>query len=136
VSEAYGAVPFELAVEPTNTALHESDDRWRDQVAAFFDDLRGQADLVRRASPVAGTRGAVEEVIVALGSAGAFTATVEVVRARLARDRSRRIGVRWNEDGTQRFVTLTGDVESVREIARAAARRVGGPAWPASTERS
>jgi hypothetical protein len=139
VSDDDGAGSFELTIEPTNASFHEEDERWRDQVAAFYADLQGEADLLRRSTTVAGTKGAVEEVIVALGSAGAFTAAVEFFRAWLARDRSRHIDVRWNEDGVERYVTLVGDavdVESVREIARAAARRVGGQAWPESTERS
>jgi hypothetical protein len=65
-----------------------------------------------------------------------FSAVVDCIRAWLQRDRSRRIEVRWDENGVEHSVTMTGDavdVESVREIARAAAHRVGGAAWPAST---
>jgi hypothetical protein len=93
-------------------------------------------DLERRGAAVGGTKGSLDELVVALGSAGAFTAAVECLRAWLGRDRGRRIDIRWDENGQQRYVTLTGDtidVDSVREIARAAAHRVGGPEWPAST---
>ena len=86
-----------------------------------------------------GTKGTVDELIVALGSAGALTAAVECFRAWLQRDKSRSIDVRWDEDGGERHVTFSGDnvdAATVQEIARAAAARVGGPAWPADTEPS
>ena len=114
---------FEIAIEPRSHEYDDDDDRWRNQIIGLYSELRVQVDTL-------------DELIVALGSAGAFTATVECLRAWLGRDRSRRIDVRWDEDGAERFVTLTGDaidVESVREIAAAAARRVGGQTWPAST---
>jgi hypothetical protein len=127
---------FELAVEPRSDDYHPDDDRWRDQVAGLYSALHEQADVVQRGAAVAGTKGTLDTLVVALGSAGAFTATVECLRAWLSRDRSRSIDVRWDDNGTERFVTLSGDaidVDSVREIAKAAAHRVGGPAWPAST---
>jgi hypothetical protein len=98
-----------------------------------------QVDVVQRGRPVARTKGTLDAFVVALGSAGAFTATLECFRSWLGRDRNRRIDVRWQENGAERSVTLTGDaidVDSVREIAKAAAQRVGGAAWPASTEPS
>jgi len=130
---------FELAIEPRSDDYHPDDDRWRDQVAGLYSALHEQADVAQRGRAVAGTKGTLDAFVVALGSAGAFTATVDCFRAWLGRDRRRRIDVRWEENGAERFVTLTGDavdVDSVREIAKAAARRVGGSAWPASTEPS
>jgi hypothetical protein len=127
---------FEFAVEPHSDDYRPDDDRWRDQVAGLYSALQDEVDVSQRGSAVAGTKGALDSFVLALGSAGAFTASVECLRAWLGRDRSRRIDVRWDENGTERFVTLTGDaidVDSVREIARDAAQRVGGPAWPAST---
>jgi hypothetical protein len=127
---------FEMAVVPHSADYQPDDDRWRDQVVGLVSELHRQVDVERRGAPVEGTKGSLDEVIVALGSAGAFTAMVECLRAWLGRDRSRRIDVRWDENGQQRYVTLTGDaidLDSVREIAKAAAHRVGGPEWPAST---
>lgn len=127
---------FEIAIEPRNQEYDRDDDRWRNQVIGLYSELGAQVDTVRRSREVAGTKGTLDELIVALGSAGAFTATVECLRAWLNRDRSRRIDVRWDENGAERFVTLTGDaidVDSVRVIAAAAARRVGEQKWPAGT---
>jgi len=131
-----GTGSFEMALEPRSGDYRPDDDRWRAQVAGLVSELHRQADVERRSAPIEGTKGALDELVVALGSAGAFTATVECLRAWLSRDRSRRIDVRWDENGKKRYVTLTGDaidVDSVREIAKAAAHRVGGPEWPAST---
>jgi hypothetical protein len=127
---------FEVAVEPRNDEYDPDDDRWRDQVATLYSDLHAQVDTVRRGRPVEGAKGAVDQLIIALGSAGAFSSAVDCFRAWLGRDRDRRIDVRWNENGIERSVTLTGDAadaETIREIAEAAVRRVGGPSWPAGT---
>ena len=131
--------PFEVAVEPRNDEYHTDDDRWRDQVGTLYSELHAQVDTARRGHPVEGSKGTLDQLVVALGSAGAFSAAVACFRAWLQRDRSRRLDVRWEENGVERFVTLTGDaidVESVRMVARAAAGRVGEPAWPVSTEPS
>jgi hypothetical protein len=136
MSDAGMTGSFEFAIEPRSDDYRPDDDRWRDQVAGLYSALHAEADVVQRGSAVAGTKGTIDSFVVALGSAGAFTATVECFRAWLSRDRSRRIDVRWDDNGTEHFVTLTGDaidVDSVREIAKAAVQRVGGPAWPAST---
>jgi Effector Associated Constant Component 1 len=127
---------FEVAVEPRNDRYDPDDDGWQDQVATLYADLDAQVDTVRRARPVAGTKGGIDQLILALGSAGVFGAAVDCLRAWLGRDRDRRIDVRWTENGVERSVTLTGedvDDRTVREIAEAAVARVGGPSWPAST---
>jgi Effector Associated Constant Component 1 len=128
--------PFEVAVEPRNDRYDPDDDGWRDQVAALYVDLDAQVDTARRGPPVEGTKGAVDQLVIALGSAGVFAAVVDCLRAWLGRDRDRRIDIRWVEGGEEQSVTLTGeavDVKTVREIAKAAVARVGGPTWPAGT---
>jgi hypothetical protein len=130
---------LELVIEPRNDEYGRDDDRWRAQVATLHQELQARVDTVSRGRLVSGTKGTIDELIVALGSAGAFTAMVDCFRAWLGRDKSRRIDVRWDEDGTERHVTFQGDAvdsETMREIARAAAARVGGQAWPAGTEPS
>lgn len=79
------------------------DDRWRDQVADLLHDLRTQADSLRvTRTPVPGTKGTVDELVLALGSAGAFTATVELFRAWLARDKTRSVDLTYTDgDGQQ-----------------------------------
>jgi len=128
--------PFEVVVEPHNDHYDPDAEGWRDQVATLYADLDAQVDTARRARPVEGAKGTVDQLIVALGSAGVFAAVVDCLRAWLGRDRDRRIDVRWVENGQERSVTLTGeavDARTVREIAKAAVARAGGPPWPAGT---
>lgn len=130
---------FELAVEPYNEQYRADDDRWRDQVATLYEELHAQVDVIARDQAVSGAKGSLDQLVVALGSAGAFRATVDCFRAWLARDKDRRIDVRWDDGGVRHHVTFTGegmDAESAREIARAAAARVGGRAWAHGIERS
>ena len=130
---------LELVVEPRSDDYEAADDRWRVQVGTFYRELADRVDTYRRGRSVPGTKGTVDEVILALGSSGALTAAVECFRAWLQRDKSRRIDVRWDEDGVERHVTFSGDnvdAATVKEIARAAAARVGGLAWSADTEPS
>ena len=128
--------PFEVAVEPHNDQYDPDDDGWRDQVATLYADLDAQVDTVRRGRSVEGAKGAADQLVIALGSAGVFGAVVDCLRAWLGRDRDRRIDVRWVDNGVERSVTLTGeavDARTVREVAKAAVARVGGSPWPAGT---
>jgi Effector Associated Constant Component 1 len=129
---------LELVVEPRSDDYDAADDRWRAQVGTLHQELAAQVDTFQRGRAASGTKGTVDEVILALGSSGALTAAVECFRAWLQRDKNRSIDVRWDEDGVERHVTFSGDnvdAATVKEIARAAAARVGGPAW-SSTEPS
>lgn len=130
---------LEVVVEPRSDDYDEADDRWRAQVGTLYQDLSTRVDTFQRGRAVPGTKGTVDEVILALGSSGALTAAVECFRAWLQRDKNRSIDVRWDEDGVERHVTFSGDnvdAATVKEIARAAAARVGGLAWSSDTERS
>lgn len=130
---------LELVVEPRSDDYEAADDRWRVQVGTFYQELADRVDTYRRGRSVPGTKGTVDELILALGSSGALTAAVECFRGWLQRDKSRRIDVRWDEEGVERHVTFSGDnvdAATVKEIARAAAARVGGLTWSADTEPS
>jgi hypothetical protein len=130
---------LELVVEPRSADYDADDERWRSQVGTLYRDLAPQVDTFQRGRSSPGTKGTVDELILALGSSGALTAAVECFRAWLQRDKSRSIDVRWDEDGVERRVTFSGeavDAATVREIARAAAARVGGASWSANTEPS
>jgi|SRR6516165_6030094 hypothetical protein len=126
---------FEVTVEARNEQYDPDDVRWLDQVATLYTDLHAEVGAVKRGDPVKGTKGTIDQLIIALGSAGAFTATVDCLRAWLERDRNRRVEVRWDENGLERSVTLTGeavDAATIREIGRAAVDRVGRPSWHAT----
>ncbi len=80
-----------IGLTPRTNRFDPEDDRWLAQEATLYDSLRQVGRMVRHGVPVPGTRGGIESVIIALGSAGAFQAAVSCLRAWLARDMSRGI---------------------------------------------
>jgi hypothetical protein len=133
---SFPAGSLEVAVEPRNDHYDPDDEGWRDQVAALYAELSDAVDTRQRSRPVDGTKGMVDQLIIAMGSAGVFTAAVECLRAWLGRDKDRRIELRWTQDGHERSVTLAGeaiDTQTMRDLARAAAAQAGGASWPAGT---
>ena len=131
--------PFKLTVDPRNDQYDPDDGRWLDQVSMLYRALDASVDVVRDQRQAPGAKGAVDQLIVALGSAGAFQAAIECFRAWLDRDRDRRIDITWDSGGVAHSVTLTGeavDTDTIRDIAIAAVSQVGGAPWPAGTERS
>jgi hypothetical protein len=101
--------PVMLRVEPSSSRFDASDDRWIDQTTGLVGELRevGDVDLAR--APGTGTKGATAEILLSLTSAGVLTATVELLRAWLSRDRSRSVKLSWDEEGELRDVELSGD---------------------------
>jgi Effector Associated Constant Component 1 len=133
-AQAGGEPVLELILEPRSDRYDPDDERWRDQVRDLYAGLRDEVGGVRRERvPMEGTKGGLEAVILALGSAGVFTATVEYLRAWLGRDRTRTLEVSWTVDGRTQTVSVRGeaiDQSALRTIAEAAAARIGGEPWP------
>ncbi len=125
---------FEFQVKPKTEYYRADDDRWRVEVSQLIDGLDQEVGGVRQEqNPVAGKKGGLESVIVALGSAGAFTAAVEYFRAWLGRDRTRSMEITWMVNGQEQRVTIRGeaiDQSALRDLAGAAAMQIGGVQWP------
>jgi hypothetical protein len=125
---------LDLVLEPHSDRFDPADDRWHTQVSDLYAGLDGEVGGVRRETErVPGAKGSVDTVILALGSAGAFTAAVEFLRAWLSRDRSRRLDVSWDVDGRTERVTVSGDAvdtKAIDRIAEAVAVRIGEKPWP------
>lgn len=102
--------PLKITVKPQSERFAPQDDRWLDQVAGLARELRtGTGALEIERSPQPGSKGAADTLILALGTAGAFTSTVEVIKAWLGRDRTRKVEVSWRDgDDTGEFV-IRGD---------------------------
>jgi hypothetical protein len=101
---------IDVVVTAESGRYHASDERWLDQVRVLHADLRTEVPGFRIESAVVpGTKGAVDSVILALGSAGAFSSAVTCFKAWLARDKSRRIVVTWTQDGQEERIELEGD---------------------------
>ena len=124
---------LELRIDPRTDYYAADDERWRAEVSQLLSGLDQQVGGVRRErSPVAGTKGGLESVILALGTAGAFTATVEYLRAWLGRDRTRTLEISWTVDGQEQSVSIRGeaiDQSALQQLAGAAAMRIGGVQW-------
>lgn len=89
----------ELVLEARTDKYDPQDDRWHDQVAELLSELnRGGGKVRQESESVAGKKGDVSTIILALGSAGAITAAVEIVRAWLARDQTRSLRVKRGDD--------------------------------------
>ena len=121
--------PLELVIEPRSDRYDADDDRWREQASDFFATLDKEVGDVRReTTPVEGTKGGLSSVILALGSAGAFTVSLDFFRAWLGRDRTRRLDISWTVDGKEERVSVTGDAidtGALDKLAEAAAKRIG-----------
>jgi hypothetical protein len=125
------AEQVQLRIEPSSDRFDSIDDRWLEQVDGLVEELDqevGGVDRDRR--PVEGGKGFdLAAIVLSLGSAGAFTATVELVKSWLSRDRSRSVRLSWSETGEVREVELKGsdlDDAAFDEIVRSAAQRLAG----------
>lgn len=135
------AATFEFVLEPQSDRYDADDERWRSQVGDLVDGLSREVGGVRRElTAVEGTKGSVESLVVALGSAGAFTAAVEFFRSWLGRDRSRSLDICWTAEQGQCRVSIRGDAVdqgTLQVVAEAAARQLGAVQGPwAATEPS
>ena len=125
------AEQVELKIEPSSDRFDPLDDRWLEQVDGFAGELDQELGGVERERrPVDGGKGFdLASIVLSLGSAGAYTATVELVKSWLSRDRSRSVRLSWSETGEVREVELKGsdlDDASFDEIVRSAAQRLAG----------
>lgn len=99
----------------------------------LYGDLhRDVGEITRLRMPVKGTKGSVEAVILALGSTGAFTAGLEMLRSWLGRDRTRRLEISYTVDGRTESVLIAGDdidKDGITRLSDAVARRLGEAPW-------
>lgn len=122
--------PVELVIAASNAAYDENDPRWTGQVADLHDKLRSEAgDVRRKVTPVAGKKGGIEQVILALGSAGAFSAAVAVIKMWLARDRQRVLEVSATVAGKKHAWKVAGTDatdDTLKELMREVMTLTGG----------
>jgi membrane-associated two-gene conflict system component 1 (EACC1) len=121
---------LEVTLSARTDRYDADDDRWLDQVAELRRTLRQETGAVQAApAAVAGMKGAVDQLILALGSAGAFTTTVEMLRVWLARDKTRSVHAEWtDENGTHCEATLSAenaDSTTLAPLVEALSRKIG-----------
>lgn len=98
-----------IGLVPNSARYNADDDRWRDQVADLVRDLRvetGSLSIAR--TPVPGTKGSLDSLVLALGSAGVFTTALDVLRVWLARDKTRSVDLTYTDrEGKQQRLNVT-----------------------------
>jgi membrane-associated two-gene conflict system component 1 (EACC1) len=108
---------IELELTPQHPTL--DDERFARQVDDLVDALREDVGgISARAEPEPGTKGAVAQLVLALGSSGAIAAAVTVFKAWLARDKLRKIKIVVRTQGAAREVEITADTANVDELER------------------
>jgi len=110
----------EMSIHPRSSAYDASDARWINQVQILLSSLQVNVGQVRKeVTPVAGQKGGLVEIIVALGSAGALTAAVEVFKLWLSRDKTRSIDITTKTGDVEKKITITGENISKELLAQA-----------------
>jgi Effector Associated Constant Component 1 len=121
----------DVVITPQSYRYDDDDERWIEQVADLRRDLHSEAGLLFRppAAVSPGTKGPVDEVILALGSAGAFTATLDMLRAWLNRDKTRTVRASWlADDGRRQELVLSAEnaaPETLAPLVEALASKLG-----------
>ena len=102
---------LDINLVPRSDRYDDEDDRWRDQVADLVHELRVETEAVKVARmPVAGTKGSLDQLVLSLGSAGVFTAALDVMRIWLARDRTRSIELKYQDrQGKVQHLSVTAE---------------------------
>ena len=110
----------EMSIQPRSSAYDASDARWVNQVQTLLSSLQVNVGQVRKeVTPVAEQKGGLVEIIVALGSAGAVTAVVEVFKLWLSRDKTRSIDITTKTGDVEKKITITGENISKELLAQA-----------------
>lgn len=112
--------PGEIVIQPLSNAYDPGDERWLNQVQGLLASLNANVGEVRKeVTPVAGQKGGVVEIIIALGSAGAITAAVQVFKHWLDRDTTREIEITTKVSGGKKTTKITGKNISKELISEA-----------------
>jgi hypothetical protein len=102
-----------LTIKPAHAAYSPNDDRWLTQVNLLLGDLKaGGGEVERKTTPVAGQKGGIETIILALGTSGAIAAAVEIMKAWLARDKKRSLELAVDRGGRKETVSVSGTVDA------------------------
>jgi hypothetical protein len=96
-----------VGISAFSDRFDDDDADWLDQQAGIFAELQNLPGVTRETPAPAGVKGTADVVILALGSAGAFTAAVETLRLWLTRDRSRSIEIAYRTaDGREQSLVV------------------------------
>jgi len=115
---------IKFQISPINDDYDPNDDRWLDQVNELVYDLQKEVgDVHQESTAVEGKKGAVAALILALGSAGAIKAAVDMFKTWLDRDQSRELIITVERNGEIETFRVSGnrmDKEDMRLFMEAA----------------
>lgn len=102
---------LEIGLVAGNDRYDDDDPRWLAQAATLVHDLRRDIGPVRvHRTPVPGTKGAVDQLILSLGSAGAFSVAVQMISTWLSRDRHRSVELTFTDaEGNPKTVRVSAE---------------------------
>jgi hypothetical protein len=102
---------LDISLLPRSDRYEDDDDRWRDQIADLVHELRVETDALRVArTPVAGTKGSLDEFVLTLSSAGVLTTAVDILKAWLARDKTRSVELKYRDrQGNEQRLSVTAE---------------------------
>jgi hypothetical protein len=108
----------EYELEVADGDWPEDDRRWQMHRRELFTAIRSAPDTSVRPASGAG-RGAAETVIVALGSAGGFTAMIEIIKAWISTRPRRKVVIKKKDGDTEIEITMenASDAE-LKELLR------------------
>ena len=130
---AHVAGTVNIALMPVSGRYDSDDNRWREQVADLVRDLRVETEsLTVKRTPVPGTKGSLDQLILTLGSAGVFTTALDVLRIWLGRDKTRSVDLTYRDrEGQEQHFSVTAqhaDRETLAPLIAAVAVQIGaGP---------
>lgn len=118
-----------LRIMVKSEKFNPHDDSWIQQVNSLVADLQADVGKVQKeVVPVKGHKGGIEAVILALGSAGAITAAVEIFKAWLGRDQTRSLQLSTIIEGKEKTIVVTGkgmSKDTIKELMQSELREGG-----------
>ena len=122
-----------VGLTPMSDRYDSDDERWQDAVADLIEELRvetGALEVIR--TPVDGTKGIVDQLLLTLGSAGVFSAAIDALRLWLARDKTRSISLTYQDrEGREQRLDVRAthaDEQTLAPLVNAVADRIAaGP---------
>src|SRR5689334_9439693 len=95
-----------LRIEAHSERYDEADAVWESQVRDLLSQLGSEVDVTTERKTEAGTKGDAATIILALGTAGAFQAAVQILSAWLKSDRSRKLKLARTTTKQGEWVTI------------------------------
>ncbi|MBX2846384.1 MAG: hypothetical protein KTR13_09235 [Saprospiraceae bacterium] len=119
---------IEIIIQPISDQFDATDSRWSQQKNVLLKNLQGEASKVeKRVEAVEGMKGGLETLVVTLGPV-VINSVVEVFKAWIGRDKTKKIEIKANVGGKEVSFSAdaTGvDKETLKEFLHSAVEKAG-----------